>query len=118
MESNKNKSEDAIQAEFFKSSWEQFPQTRRLIFAVPNGGTRNMLEAMKFKATGLISGIPDMLFVWKGKVYGLEFKTETGRTSKDQDKVHEVWIANGTPVRIFRDAQSALDWIKYIIENA
>lgn len=118
MESNKNKSEDQIQAAFFKKSWEHLPQTRRLLFSVPNGGTRNMLEAMKFKATGLISGIPDMLFVWKGMVYGLEFKTATGRTSKDQDKVHEVWQSNGITVKIFRDADNAFNYIKSIVDNA
>lgn len=92
----------------------ELPQTRRLLFSVPNGGTRNMLEAMKFKATGLISGIPDMLLVWKGKVYGLEFKTITGSLSKDQIKVHQAWQSNGTPVYVFRDGQSAFDFVKGI----
>lgn len=34
-----------------------------LIFSVPNGGTRNLLEAKKLKATGLMAGVADLIIL-------------------------------------------------------
>jgi penicillin-binding protein-related factor A (putative recombinase) len=39
---------------------------------------------MQRKAMGLISGVSDCLFIWHGRVYCFEFKTETGRQSPSQ----------------------------------
>ncbi len=61
-----------------------FPQHRGLLFSVPNGGTRNKREAYKFKMTGLFPGVSDLLFMYQGKTYCIELKTETGRQSENQ----------------------------------
>lgn len=106
-----------IQSAFFQRTWNELPQTRRLLFAVPNGGTRNKVEASQLVASGMVAGIPDIVFLWDGKAYGIEFKTEIGRTSKEQDKVHETWTENNIPVMVFRDSDSAFEYIKSIIHE-
>ena len=53
------KSEDKIQSEIFQWFWNAYPEL--LIHAVPNGGSRNVLEAIKMKATGTVTGISDLI---------------------------------------------------------
>lgn len=107
--------EDQIQASFFKQAYNSYPAIRGLLFSVPNGSTRHILEAMKLKATGLTPGIPDMILLWKAMAYGFEFKTDTGTVAPVQSKVHAIWIANGIPVYVFRSAQDAILQLEKII---
>jgi hypothetical protein len=106
--------EDQLQAEFFKHVWNTYPKTRGLFFSVPNGGTRNPREAMKLKATGLVPGIPDLIFLWNGKVYGFELKTEKGVLSPKQKEIHEIWAANGICVYIVRTLAEVIEIIEKI----
>ena len=108
-------SEDKIQSDFFKKCWNIIPITRGLLFSVPNGGYRNKAEANKLKSTGVVKGIPDIIFLWKGKMYAIEFKTDKGYVSPDQIKIHELWKINGVDVLIFRDSDKAFDYIKNIV---
>jgi len=39
---------------------------------------------MQRKAVGLIPGVSDCLFIWRGTLYCFEFKTEIGRQSPAQ----------------------------------
>jgi hypothetical protein len=95
-------SEIQIQAKSYQWLWNMHPKTRRCFFAVPNGGTRNMIEATQLKASGLTPGIPDCVLVWKGRVFGFEFKTETGTISPVQKLVHEAWRGQGVDVYVVR----------------
>lgn len=64
----------------------------RWMFAVPNGGARNVIVASKLKAEGVKRGVPDvMLPVSRGGYHGLwiELKAGKNRTSAEQDD----WIA-------------------------
>jgi hypothetical protein len=109
--------EDQLQAEFFKHVWNTYPKTRSLFFSVPNGGTRNPREAMKLKATGTTAGIPDLIFLWNGKAYGFELKTETGVLSPKQKEIHEIWAANGICVHIIRTLAEGIEIIEKIING-
>lgn len=110
----KPKSEIQIQSEAFQKAWNLYPATRYLIFAVPNGGQRNAIEGMQLKASGTVSGVPDIVMHWKGLAYGFEFKTETGTLSPAQIKVHEIWKKNETPVYVVRTADDFLSLIEQI----
>jgi hypothetical protein len=56
-----------------------------LIFSVPNGGSRNVIEAKKFKATGLLAGVSDLIILKpNSKTIFIEVKTETGKQSQVQ----------------------------------
>ena len=66
------------------------------IFAVPNGGKRGRLEAMRLVAEGVSKGVPD-LYVPAWRLW-VEMKTETGRVSKDQADWHEYLRAIGDTV--------------------
>lgn len=78
--------EDKLQAECFQWAWNEFPQSRRCLFAVPNGGKRDIREAVKFKATGVVKGTLDLFLIWRGTTFVFELKTEKGILSEDQKK--------------------------------
>lgn len=54
-------------------------------FAVPNGGSRNVIEASNMKDQGVRAGVPDMILICKGRTYGLELKSDKGRVSVAQE---------------------------------
>lgn len=56
-----------------------------LIFAIPNGGQRNIAVAAKLKAEGVTAGIPD-LFIPAWSLW-IEMKTPTGRLSEPQKAI-------------------------------
>ncbi len=51
-------SEHNIQKGFF--NWlSYYPAIRRVSFAIPNGGSRNLITGKRLKAEGVTSGVPD-----------------------------------------------------------
>lgn len=81
--------EDQLQAECFKWANNNYclnhhnPQCQ--IFSVPNGGTRNKIEAMKFITTGLKSGVSDMIALFpNGLCVFIELKFGSGKQSDHQ----------------------------------
>ena len=73
--------------------WSQQPSIRskwpelKMLFHIPNGGTRDAIEGRHLKQQGVKRGIPDLLLpVPRGCYHGLfiEMKTENGRASQEQ----------------------------------
>lgn len=63
----------------------KFNNPRGLIFSIPNGGTRNKLEAITMKATGLLAGASDLIVILpNGKLFFIELKIEKGIQSDKQ----------------------------------
>ncbi len=92
--------EHHAQARFVAWFRKTYPGT--LIFAIPNGGHRNKVTAMKLKAEGVVPGVPDLFvprwFLW------IEFKRAQGGTvSKHQKDImaqleaagHYTFVARG-----------------------
>ncbi len=52
----------------------------RLLFHVPNGGSRNKAEAANLKRQGVRPGVPDLCFpVARGKYHGLYIELKAGK---------------------------------------
>ena len=47
----------------------QYPQFKGLLFAIPNGGSRNIREAANLKRQGVVSGVPDLCLALPNKDY-------------------------------------------------
>jgi hypothetical protein len=60
----------------------------RLLFAIPNGGERNVIVASKLKAEGVRAGVPDLFLACGHSIYNGLFiemkKTKGGRVSDNQ----------------------------------
>jgi len=74
-----------------------------LIFSVPNGGSRNFLEAKKLKETGTMAGVSDLIVLFKGKCLFIELKIEKGIQSEVQ--------------KIFESRVNLLGFDYYLIRN-
>lgn len=60
----------------------------KLLHHIPNGGSRNKIEAANLKRQGVKAGVPDLhLPVARGQYHSLyiELKNETGTTSSEQE---------------------------------
>ena len=55
-----------------------------LVFAVPNGGSRNAIEASNLKKQGVLAGVADLIVVKKNKVIFLELKVGKNKQSDYQ----------------------------------
>lgn len=65
-----------------------FPQFKMLLFAIPNGGHRNILTAMRMKREGVISGVPDLfLSIGRNGFNGfyIEMKQGKGTLTENQE---------------------------------
>ena len=77
-------------------NWARMQERRcpalKLLFHIPNGGSRGKAEAGRFRAMGVKSGVPDLFLpVARGGYHGLfiELKrTKGGRVSQEQ----EFWL--------------------------
>lgn len=78
-------------------------------FAVANGGIRNKAEAAIFNGLGLTAGIPDVVAIRGGQIFGLELKTEVGRPSKEQEAVLKAMERAGAIVAIAYGLDAAID---------
>lgn len=68
------------------------------VFAVPNGGQRNLREAARLKAQGVLAGVSDLILLMpNGKVYCIELKNPNGkgRQSPSQREFEETVRAFG-----------------------
>jgi len=68
---------------------QEFPELE-LLFAIPNGGHRNVVVAKKLKAEGVRAGVPDLFLpVARGRFHGLfiEMKVKPNRPSPEQTEL-------------------------------
>ncbi len=70
-------------------AWFRMKYKDAIIFAIPNGGNRNITEAARLKKEGVLAGIPDLVVIGKNKLFFIEMKNESGRLSATQKTIHE-----------------------------
>lgn len=107
--------EHQIQAQFFKW-WKQYNlQKGYVCFAIPNGNVRDIITAKNLQREGVTAGIVDVfLAVARKEHYGLflEFKTPTGRLSKEQAVMKLALEMAGYKVEIVRSAEEAVKIVR------
>lgn len=108
-------SEDRLQQECYLWFHNTYPEYRGLLFHVPNGGSRNAREGAKFKAMGVVPGVADLLFIFDGKLYAFELKTDKGSQSKSQLKWQVIAEIHGVVYEVVRDLTKFKELISKII---
>ena len=92
--------EARIQSEFFSKVPLFFPNLPdRLLFAVPNGGSRHKIEAANMKRQGVKKGYASLC---------LEFKTSTGKQSAEQKEYQRQVEMAGSKYVIVRSVEQAI----------
>jgi len=67
--------------------WFRYVHPTKLLFAIPNGGRRNLIEAVRMKAEGVTPGVADLFLMFgNGEHYGLfiEMKQGKGKQTEHQ----------------------------------
>lgn len=85
------------------------------LFHIPNGGSRNIIEATKLKKMGVKAGVPDLqLIVPNGEVHGLwiELKTQKGKLQPSQQIMIQRLEAQGYMCKVCFGADEAISEIK------
>lgn len=98
-----------------KMSEARWPELKWL-FAIPNGGQRNVIVAKKLKAEGVKKGVSDLcLPVARNGFNGLyiEMKSDKGRATKDQNKFIDFVLNQGYSARVchgWEQAKNHIEW--------
>jgi hypothetical protein len=114
-------SEDKIQSDCYLWFHNTQVRLRCLLFHIPNGGKRGEREANKFRAMGVVAGIPDLfLSIPTETHHGLyiEMKTPTGKLSPEQKEVHIKLVSEGYKVIICRSLEDFKKEIKEYLKNS
>jgi len=65
----------------------RYPKLSSLLIAVPNGGFRNIREAVKLKSEGVVPGVADLLLLIPSRGFsclGIEMKFGSGKQTENQ----------------------------------
>jgi hypothetical protein len=88
----------------------------RWMYAVPNGGSRNYLEAVRLKRQGVKPGVPDICLPYpSGRYHGLyiEMKRADGGKKSDHQKAYIEYLQNVGYKAVFCSGfEQAVDEIK------
>jgi len=72
-------------------NWFHLQYPKELIYAIPNGGQRNMITAKKLKAEGVTTGVPDLFVAAAcGGYNGMYIELKNGKqgiVSEDQKSI-------------------------------
>lgn len=76
-------------------------------------GTRSRVEAQILKALGVKAGIPDLLFLWRGRLHCVELKApKGGRPSPAQIEMHEqLTLAGAVVLEDCRSVEQLTAWL-------
>jgi len=77
---------------------------RGIVFHVPNQRT-SPTERIKLKAMGVLAGVSDLIFIYKGKHLYLEVKTPSGTQSRDQIDFEGRIQSNGFSYYVVRSVE-------------
>ncbi len=69
--------------------WFRLAYPEYVIFSIPNGGSRNKLEASNLKKEGALAGASDLVIVAERAVLFVEMKAPKGRQQESQRQFQE-----------------------------
>lgn len=94
----------------------RYPKYKRLLFHVPNGGSRNVIEAANLKEQGVVSGVADLILLKPKHNYGsLCIELKIGRNKQTENQIQ--WARDATEegnlyrvVTNFDQFKDLVDW--------
>jgi VRR-NUC domain-containing protein len=93
--------EDDLQAQVCTFLKWALPQDATF-WAVPNGGRRHPKEAARMVRLGVRAGVPDLCVAYRGRLYCLELKADSGVLSEHQLQMHAKLEKCAVPVAVCR----------------
>ncbi len=97
--------------EYWAYACKKYKLPEYALYAIPNGGSRHVVEAMNLKKEGVRKGIPDLsLDVSRGTYHGLkiELKVKPNKPSKEQLEVMQYLESAGYACAVCYSATEAI----------
>jgi VRR-NUC domain protein len=95
----------------------QYPDL--IIYAVPNGGSRNVREAQRLKAEGVLAGVADLVVLLpQGKSLYIEMKVKGNRQTENQKAFQDKAITLGHPYTVCYSFEEFKEVIERETKNA
>jgi hypothetical protein len=117
---NESRSQQAV-CQWWAYAWKSFGlPCEECLFAIPNGGSRRVVEAVIMKREGVRKGVSDLfLSVPRGISCGLyiEMKTPDGRIRPEQTKFQEAMMRLGYASMVCRSAEEAIERITTYLKD-
>ena len=114
--------EDKLQAACVRWFRYQYPDV--VIFAIPNGGSRNAIEAAKLKQTGTLAGVADLFVMCikrsRGILYHglfIELKTGKNKQTEAQKRFQEMATEAGYMYQVWRSFDEFRELIEYYLQG-
>lgn len=80
--------ESTLQTQCVK--WFRYQYPHLVIYAVPNGGSRNVREAQRLKSEGVLAGVADLtILLPQGKSLYIEMKVKGNRQTPNQKEFQQ-----------------------------
>ena len=103
-------------------AWFRLAHSRhaRLLFAVPNGGTRNIREAVNLKEQGVTPGVADLILLIPNRDHGalcIELKVAKNVQTNYQKEFQEAAEAAGNKYVVCRDWPEFRDQVEAYLKN-
>lgn len=77
-------------------------------FHVPNDAKRSFATANRMRTMGMVAGVPDLIILKDGEVFGLELKAKGGRVQPSQLLAHAAMQEAGAKTAITTGLDEAL----------
>jgi len=96
----------------------QYPKIGKLLFAVPNGGSRSVVEAKIMKSEGVTAGVSDCILLVGRHGFNslcIEFKIGDGKQTELQKEWAGISEANGNKYVVCRDLEGFMEIINWYL---
>ena len=117
---NSEHAEQVALMQWWELSSHLFGIPEQLLFAIPNGGQRNLIVARKLKAEGVRAGVPDLFLAVPSMGYNglfVEMKqAHAGRTSSAQNEMLSLLEAQGFRTAVCHGWRNAAFTIRAYLE--
>lgn len=117
---NKNGQPTEAEEQAALFAWASYYPELKYLYAIPNGGSRNVIEARNLKRQGVKSGVPDIcLPVASGGYHGLyiELKVGKNKASENQKRWLEYLNKAGYKTKVCYGFQEAKETIANYLAN-
>ena len=93
----------------------KYPRLRNILFAIPNGGRRDIKTGAVLKEEGVVAGVADLILLKRNKQYGalcVEMKTKSGSQSDTQKRWQKEVEAAGNKYVVCRSLEEFMKEVK------
>lgn len=99
----------------------RYPRLAGIFFHVPNGGSRNAIEAKNLKAQGTLPGVADLILLKPSNGYAalcIEMKAKNGRQSEYQQQFKKAAESAGNKYVICRTFEEFVENVNQYLTDA